>query len=158
MTPRRLGLIATLTSLALDQASKAAVLAALPPQEAGRAWLTPFLDLTLQFNRGISFSLFRQDTAQGRAALILITLAVTAVLAVWMWRTRTPLSAAGLGAIVGGAIGNGLDRLVHGAVVDFLALHAFGYEFFVFNIADAAINLGVAALIIDALFFDREAS
>lgn len=77
---------------------------------------------------------------------------VTALIALWLWRARAPLVGFGLGLIVGGAIGNGYDRLVYGAVVDFLDLHAFGRHFFVFNLADAAINVGVALLIVDGLF------
>ncbi len=65
------------------------------------------------------------------------------------------LAACGLGAIIGGALGNALDRLAHGAVVDFLDLHAFGRHFFVFNLADAAINVGVALLVIDLVFGSR---
>jgi lipoprotein signal peptidase len=65
---------------------------------------------------------------------------------------RAPLAAVGLGAIIGGALGNGCDRLAYGAVVDFLDLHAFGRHFFVFNVADAAINIGVALLIFDGMF------
>ena len=76
---------------------------------------------------------------------------VTALIALWLWRAGAPLVGLGLGAIIGGAIGNGYDRLVYGAVVDFLDLHAFGRNFFVFNLADAAINLGVALLIVDGV-------
>ena len=109
--------------------------------------------LTLRWNRGISFSLFPQDTAVGRW--------LSARPRRW-WRRRCsasgygaraqPLVGLGLGAIVGGALGNGYDRLAYGAVVDFLDLHAFGRHFFVFNLADAAINVGVALLIFDGLF------
>ncbi len=70
----------------------------------------------------------------------------------WLWRARSAVVGLGLGLIIGGAIGNGYDRLVYGAVVDFLDLHAFGRHFFVFNLADAAINLGVALLVVDGLF------
>ena len=70
-------------------------------------------------------------------------------------RSRTNLAAAGLGAIIGGALGNAVDRIAHGAVVDYLDLHAFGRHFFVFNLADAAINIGVALLVLDLAFGSR---
>ena len=104
---------------------------------------------------GISFSLFAQGSHFGRAVLLALTFAAIALLAWWLARARSNLAAAGLGAIVGGALGNAFDRIVHGAVVDFLDLHAFGRHFFVFNLADAAINVGVALLIVDLLFFSR---
>jgi signal peptidase II len=137
---------------ALDQASKFAILhgfgaAGQPPRS-----LTPFLDLVLVLNPGISFSLFPQDTSAGISLLLGFTLVATVLLGVWLWFARSPLVGLGLGAIIGGALGNGCDRLAYGAVVDFLDLHAFGRHFFVFNVADAAINIGVALLLFDGLF------
>ena len=117
--------------------------------------LTPFLDLTLRWNRGISFSLFARDFGSAQIALVVLTLAVTGLLTWWLFRSRSSLPAVGLGLIIGGALGNAVDRLVHGAVVDDLDLHAFGRHFFVFNIADAAINVGVALLILDLLLVPR---
>jgi signal peptidase II len=117
----------------------------------------PFLDLTLRWNRGISFSLFSGDSASGPAILLALTGAAIVLLSAWLNRTRTLLPALALGLIIGGAAGNGIDRLVHGAVVDYLDLHAFGRHFFVFNAADAAINVGVALLILDLAFAPRAA-
>ena len=135
--------------VALDQATKIAMLGAFgddsPPTP-----LLPFLDLDLRLNRGVSFSFFAQQSKLGVDLLIAFTLAVTAALIVWLLRTRSQLAAWGIGAIIGGAIGNVADRFAYGAVVDFLDLHAFGRHFFVFNVADAAINVGVALLLIEA--------
>jgi signal peptidase II len=86
-----------------------------------------------------------------------VTLAATGLLAWWLIRSRSALPAAGLGLIIGGALGNAIDRLAHGAVIDYLDLHAFGRHFFVFNVADAAINVGVALLILDLLLAPRMA-
>jgi signal peptidase II len=123
-----------------------------PPAVGGAvAPLTPFLDLALRWNRGISFSLFARDSVLGQFALVALTLAVTGVLTLWLIRSRSALPAVGLGLIIGGALGNAIDRVAHGAVVDYLDLHAFGRHFFVFNAADAAINIGVALLILDLL-------
>jgi lipoprotein signal peptidase len=80
-----------------------------------------------------------------------VTLAATGLLAWWLFRSRSVLPAVGLGLIIGGALGNAIDRVAHGAVIDYLDLHAFGRHFFVFNAADAAINVGVALLILDLL-------
>ena len=154
MRARTLGVLAIVVVVALDRAAKIVVLSnfdatAATPISLGRA----FLDLALRWrSRCISFSLFAARSAVGRWLLLALTLVVTALIALWLWRARAPLVGLGLGAIVGGAIGNGYDRLVYGAVIDFLDLHAFGRHFFVFNLADAAINLGVALLILDGLF------
>jgi lipoprotein signal peptidase len=151
-TPQRLGALAALVVFALDRASKLVVLEKFGGEEVLSKPLTPFLDLTLHWNRGISFSFFRQDTPLGVLLLLGFTLAATALLAVWLWRTTSWIAGLGLGAIIGGALGNACDRMAYGAVVDFLDLHALGRHFFVFNVADAAINVGVALLILDGLF------
>ncbi len=152
-----LGGIVALIVVIIDQVVKYAVLARSGQLATGSAPLGPFLDLTLQWNRGISFSLFARDSASAEAALLGLTLAATALLAWWLSRCQSGLPAAGLGLIIGGALGNAIDRLVHGAVVDYLDLHAFGRHFFVFNLADAAINIGVLLLIIDLLPVPRRA-
>jgi signal peptidase II len=151
MRARALGAVAIVAVVALDRAVKLLVLSDFDATAAAPKPLTPFLDLALRWNRGISFSLFAQDSATGRWLLLALTVVVTALIAVWLWRARAALVGLGLGLIVGGAIGNGYDRLIYGAVVDFLDLHAFGRHFFVFNLADAAINAGVALLIVDGL-------
>ena len=153
MRARAIGVVAIVAVVALDRAAKALVLADFDATAAAPRPLTPFLNLALRWNRGISFSLFVQDSAVGRWLLLALTLVITALIAVWLWRARALLVGLGLGLIVGGAIGNGYDRLVYGAVVDFLDLHALGRHFFVFNLADAAINVGVALLIVDGVFF-----
>ncbi len=156
MKPRTLGALVALIVLAGDQAVKFALLAR-PEAALGPTPIGPFLDLVLIGNRGISFSLFTQDTAFGRAVLIAVTLGAIALLGWWLAASRSFLSACGLGAIIGGALGNALDRVTHGAVVDYLDLHMFGLNFFVFNLADAAINVGVALLVIDLVFGSRTA-
>jgi len=149
--PPLLGGVVALVVVVADQAVKAAVLSRSEQLAAASEPLTPFLDLTLRWNRGISFSLFARDSASAEAALLTLTLAATALLGWWLSRSRSRLPAAGLGLIIGGALGNAIDRIVHGAVVDYLDLHAFDRHFFVFNLADAVINIGVLLLIIDLL-------
>ncbi len=152
MRVRTLGGLTILSVFVLDQASKVAVVRYFDGNGGAPFALTPFLDFTLRWNRGISFSLFAQESAVGPWLLLALTLAVTALLGFWLWRARALLVGLGLGAVIGGALGNGYDRLAYGAVADFLDLHAFGRHFFVFNLADAAINIGVALLIFDGLF------
>lgn len=150
------GLIA-LAVILVDQIAKAGVLARFGESEVIPTPFAPFLDLTLRWNRGISFSLFARDSAAGQAVLLAVTLAATGLLAWWLVHSRSALPAAGLGLIIGGALGNAIDRIAHGAVIDYLDLHAFGRHFFVFNVADAAINVGVALLILDLLLGPRMA-
>ncbi len=155
---RVLGAGAGAAVFGLDQISKFAVVHGFGEREAGSIYMTPFLDLALHWNNGISFSLLRQDSNLGVGLLLAFALGATAVLGVWAWRTRAPLVGLGLGAIIGGALGNASDRFAYGAVVDFLDLHALGRHFFVFNVADAAISAGVALLIADGLFGREEKS
>jgi signal peptidase II len=151
MKPPALGGVVALAVVLVDQIAKAGVLAYSAQTDVDPMPLTPFLDLALRWNRGISFSLFARDSALGQIALVALTLAVTGLLALWLFRSRSALPAVGLGLIIGGALGNAIDRVAHGAVVDYLDLHAFGRHFFVFNVADAAINIGVGLLILDLL-------
>jgi signal peptidase II len=149
------GGIIALSVVLIDQMVKAGVLAHFGGSAVDSTPLAPFLDLTLRLNRGISFSLFARDSAAGEAALLAVTLAATGLLAWWLVRSRSALPAVGLGLIIGGALGNAIDRVAHGAVIDYLDLHAFGRHFFVFNVADAAINIGVVLLIFDLLLAPR---
>ena len=155
MKPPAVGGVVALAVVLVDQIVKAGVLSYSARPDVDPTSLGPFLNLTLQMNRGISFSLFARDSASGQIALVALTLAVTGLLTVWLFRSRSALPAVGLGLIIGGALGNAIDRVAHGAVVDYLDLHAFGRHFFVFNVADAAINIGVALLILDLLLAPR---
>jgi signal peptidase II len=151
MRPAAVGGLSALAVVLVDQIVKAGVLSHFGSPGVDPSPLGPFLNLTLQLNRGISFSLFARDFASAQVALLALTLAVVGLLTWWLFRSRSILPAVGLGLIIGGAVGNAIDRLAHGAVVDYLDLHLFGRHFFVFNIADAAINVGVALLILDLL-------
>jgi signal peptidase II len=151
MRPPAVGGVIALAVVLVDQIVKAGVLSHFGSLGVDPSPLGPFLNLTLQMNRGISFSLFARDSASAQVALLALTLAVVGLLTWWLLRSRSVLPAAGLGLIIGGAVGNAIDRLAHGAVIDYLDLHAFGRHFFVFNVADAAINVGVALLMLDLL-------
>jgi signal peptidase II len=154
MTPFRAGLLSALVTLVLDQASKLWLLNVFELARRGRVEVTPFFDLWLAWNIGISFGWLQND---GQAAqMLLMAVKVIAVLAltVWMVRSQTRLATVALGLIIGGAIGNGIDRLAYGAVVDFALFHieigGKTYNWYVFNLADVAIVVGVAALLYDS--------
>lgn len=148
----RLGFALALLALIADQAHKWWMIHVYRIQEKGSVAVAPFLDLVMVWNQGISYGLFAQDSGAGQAALIGFAVVAVAVLSVWLARTHSALVAAAIGLIIGGAVGNAIDRTIYGAVADFFAFHAFGYHWYVFNIADAAIVAGVVGLLYDTLF------
>lgn len=151
MTPtRRLGVFIAAAVFLLDQASKLWLLFGLGLAENGPYAVAPFMDIVLAWNRGISYGLFQQGTDIGRWALVVISFVAAVWLARWMWREPRRLTVASLALIIGGALGNGVDRTVYGAVVDFVHLHYAGFSWYIFNIADAAIVVGVAALLYES--------
>jgi signal peptidase II len=150
MSPLGLG-IATLVLLA-DQLHKAWMLYVYDIGAKGTVTLTPFFDLVLVWNQGVSYGLLAQRTELGRWGLILFAFAAAIALVVWLARITSPLAAAAIGLIIGGAVGNAVDRILYGAVADFFSLHAFGFEWYVFNIADTAIVAGVVGLLCESLF------
>jgi signal peptidase II len=113
--------------------------------------LLPVLDLTVTWNRGISYGLFQQDTETGRRVLVCASLVAVLVLAAWMHRAVRPFVSLSFGLIIGGALGNVIDRAAYGAVFDFAHFHLGDFSWYIFNIADAAIVLGAAGLAFDAL-------
>ena len=151
----RLGLFVAALLLAADQASKWWVLHGLDlPALRNVAVLEagPFgLDLTMVWNRGVTFGLFSGDGPLNHLVLALLAAAIAGFLLRWLVRAETRLVAIALGVIIGGAVGNVIDRLRFGAVVDFLRAHAWGWNWYVFNIADAGIVCGVVVLLADAL-------
>ncbi len=153
-TNLRAGVIAAVVVLAIDQASKLWLLFVFDIAHRGAVRLTSFLDLVLAWNVGISFGWFQNDSATTQIVLTVIKAVAVIVLAVWMSRSRTLLATVALGMIIGGAIGNAIDRYAYGAVVDFALFHVQiagnTYNWYVFNLADAAIVAGVAALLYDS--------
>lgn len=149
----RIGLALAFAAAVLiaDQASKWWVLEVLDLPARGQIPVAPFLSLTMVWNQGVTFGLLRLDNAWGPPLLAGIALAVVAMLAGWVLRAENRLVAGALGAVAGGAVGNVIDRLRFGAVVDFLHAHAWGWSWYVFNVADAAIVCGVALLLLDGL-------
>ncbi len=155
MTPHlRAGVIAGIAALAIDQASKLWLLFVFDIAHRGVVKVTPFFDLVLAWNVGISFGWFQNDSLMAQALLTAIKAVAVIVLAIWMARSRNLLATLALGLIIGGAIGNAIDRVAYGAVVDFALFHieigGNTYNWYVFNLADTAIVAGVAALLYDS--------
>lgn len=148
----RLGLVTILTTFIVDQAVKTWLLFSFVIGQRGRVEITPFFDLVLAWNPGVSYGLFQQDTIEGQWLLAGFSTLVSAGLWVWLSRTKELLPALGLALVIGGALGNALDRLLYGAVADFFSLHFQGYYWYVFNVADVAIVVGVLLLFYDAFF------
>ena len=140
--------------LALDQASKLWLLFVFDIGHRGAVKITPFFDLVLAWNVGISFGWFQNDSQLAQITLMVVKAVAVIVLAIWMARSRTLMATIALGLIIGGAIGNAVDRLAYGAVVDFALFHVqIGgntFNWYVFNLADVAIVAGVAALLYDS--------
>ena len=156
MTPHlRTGIIAAVAALVLDQTSKLWLLFVFDIAHRGAMRVTPFFDLVLAWNVGISFGWFQTDDQLAQIALMVIKAVAVIVLGVWMARSRTWLATMALGLIIGGAVGNGIDRFAYGAVVDFALFHlqigGNTFNWYVFNLADVAIVAGVAALLYDSL-------
>jgi lipoprotein signal peptidase len=149
------GLLFAVLLLVLDQLSKWWVLDVVDLPDARNIPLLQLgplgLDLTMVWNRGVTFGLFSGDGAWNHVILAAVALGVAAMLLRWLWKAETGLVALALGAVIGGAIGNVIDRFRFGAVVDFIDVHGWGWHWYVFNVADAAIVCGVLALVADAL-------
>ncbi|QOZ55142.1 signal peptidase II [Bradyrhizobium sp. CCBAU 53338] len=154
MTPLRAGILSAVVTLVADQASKLWLLNGFDLARKGVVKVTPFFDLVLAWNIGISFGWLQNDGQAAQLALMAVKVVAVIALAIWMARSQTRLATVALGLIIGGAIGNGIDRLVYGAVVDFALFHVeIGgntYNWYVFNLADAGIVAGVAALLYDS--------
>jgi signal peptidase II len=150
----RPGVIAALAVLILDQATKLWLLFVFDLAHRGAVKITPFFDLVLAWNVGISFGWLQSESQLAQFALMAIKAVAVIVLAIWMARSRTRIATVALGLIIGGAIGNAIDRFAYGAVVDFALFHVqIGgnvFNWYVFNLADVAIVAGVAALLYDS--------
>jgi signal peptidase II len=147
MRAPRCGLTVALAILLVDQASKAIVLALL----AEPIRVTGFFNLVLVWNRGVSFGMLGGLGGSAPWLLIGLALAVAVALTIWLWRETRLLAGLALGLVIGGALGNAIDRVRFGAVVDFLDFHLSGYHWPAFNVADSAIVVGAGLLVLDGL-------
>ena len=150
--PLRTALWIALFVFALDQAHKWWMILIYKIEGRGRVPVTPFLDVIYVLNKGVSYGLLSADDQRWQYGLSAFAVLASAALLLWVWRTaENRLVAVSVGLIVGGALGNALDRILLGGVADFFSLHAYGYYWYVFNIADVAIVLGVLGLLLDLL-------
>src|SRR5215471_74644 len=150
-SPFRIGLAGAVAVAAVDQAVKLWLLYGFGLTGRDRVPVTPFLDLVLAWNTGISYGLFQESSPLWQWVLLGLKVAAVALLLIWLVQTRSRLAGVALGLIMGGAIGNAIDRVVHGAVMDFVLFHitaaTWTFQWYVFNIADAVIVVGVTALV-----------
>ena len=150
---RNLGLAIAALTFGFDQSIKYYLLNIVDMPARKSITLTPFFDLKMAWNVGVSYGLF---STHMQGALIALSLFITAYLLRWLWRSTSPLVATALGMIIGGALANALDRAVHGAVADFFYFHFDGLNAalfnFIFNPADIAIVAGVGLLLYESFF------
>ena len=147
---RILGLSIALVVFVFDQLSKWWMLTEVMPIPTVMR-ITSFFNLVIAYNRGISFGMFGGSSDMGSWVLIGIAVVIVAFLARWLLKGESMISVLATGSIIGGALGNVVDRIRYGAVVDFLDFHIGSSHWPAFNVADTAITLGAAALILEAL-------
>jgi signal peptidase II len=152
------GLAAAAAACVIDQASKLWLLQVFDLADKSVVHVAPFVDFVLTWNTGISYGWFQQEGPLGQGALLALKAVAVALLWIWLARSVSRLSALSLGLIIGGAIGNAIDRLAYGAVADFVLLHAetatWRFNWYVFNLADVAIVAGVVGLLYESLTRD----
>lgn len=146
-----LGASVALAAAAADQLFKAWAIGALESSPVKKIVLAPFFDMVMAWNRGISYGLLKQESDAGRWLLVAVALVAVAALVIWLAEVESRLPALSLGLVIGGAIGNAIDRIRFGAVADFFSFHIGWFHWYVFNLADVAIAAGVAGLLIDQL-------
>lgn len=151
----RKGLGLALVVFGLDQLSKWWIVEQVM-QTPRAVEVTPFFNLVMGWNRGVSFGLFNQESPYNVWVLTAVALIIVIALLFWLRKAEKALVVVAIGMIVGGALGNVIDRIRFGAVADFLDFHAFGYHWPAFNIADSGITVGAGLLVFDALFAKPE--
>jgi signal peptidase II len=144
--------------LILDQLTKFWVLDILQLERRETIEILPVFSLTMVWNRGVSFGLMQAEVDWARWGLVVFSGVVAVALALWARKVSRPLLAVALGLVIGGAIGNLIDRVRFGAVADFLDVSGLGFFPWVFNLADSAISIGVLLLVLDSFLPNRKAS
>jgi signal peptidase II len=147
------GPLIALAILVVDQVTKWLALGALDPYQA--LAVTPFFNLVLVWNRGVSFGMLNSLGDHGPWLLTLLAAGIGALLIVWLVRETRPVTRIALWLVLAGAVGNAIDRLRFGAVVDFLDFHAMGYHWPAFNVADSAIVIGAGLILFDSLVLSQ---
>ena len=151
----KIGLSVGATVVVLDQLTKW-LIRDVVLDTARHIEVTGFFNIVEVWNRGVSFGLFASDSPWTPYLLSALAIAISIVLIVWLRKAETTFLALALGFVIGGAIGNVFDRFIWGRVYDFLDFHAAGYHWPAFNVADAAISVGVALILLDGFIAKRE--
>ena len=155
-THRRFGLMIAAALFVADQVTKFIITGPVNLKVVQEIYLLPIFQFTWTENRGVALGMFTAGSAAGRWSLVVLTAAIAGFVTHWLWKERRRGDVVGLGLILGGALGNIVDRVRYGYVVDFLDLHFGDFRpFLIFNLADAAISVGVVILLLRA-FFVRE--
>ena len=152
------GLIVAAVVILLDQLTKWWILEVVMQPIPHVVEVTPFFNLVMAWNTGVSFGTFGSSHAFMPYVLSAVALAIVVALVMWLRQADRRYVALALGMVIGGAIGNVIDRFRFGAVADFLDFHIGGWHFWAFNVADSGIGVGVALLVLDGLFAGREKS
>ena len=144
-----LGITIALIILIIDQFSKYWLMNIYALPMRGTVEMLPFFNLVTVWNTGVSFGMLNQLGTSNANILIAFAGGLTVTLSVWLYRTQHMFLARALGLIIGGAVANIIDRIRFGAVFDFIDIHAYGYHWPAFNVADAAICVGVVLILVD---------
>jgi signal peptidase II len=153
------GLIVAAATCVADQAVKLWLIFVFELGQRGAVAVVPFIDFVLTWNTGISYGWFKQEGPLGQMILLALKIIAIALLMIWLARAGSRVVALALGLIIGGALGNAIDRLIYGAVADFVLFHVttpqWTFNWYVFNLADAAIVAGVAGILYDSIIGGR---
>lgn len=144
----------SLAVILLDQISKIFILDVMNPPQTIE--VLPFANIVLAYNKGVSFSMMSNGSVYGPYILAIVALLICAGLVLWMMKEKDKWTRVGIALIIGGAVGNVIDRFLYGAVVDFVDLHAFGYHWPAFNVADSAICIGAFLILLRAFKLSKE--
>jgi signal peptidase II len=158
LSARSIGLITAALTLAADQANKLWLIFVFDIAERQPVHVTPFFDIVFARNPGISYSLLSAHSDAGRWGLLALALVATACLVLWLFRSKTRMTGVALGLIIGGALGNAFDRVAYGFVADFYHFHVGGFSWYVFNLADIAIVVGVGLLLLESILVKAAAA
>ncbi len=117
--------------------------------------VTSFFNLVQVWNRGVSFGMLN-DLTHGKILIIILNLIITTILLIWLFRNKHPYLMVAISLVIGGALGNLMDRIMNDAVADFLDFYAFGYHWPAFNVADSCVFIGVVMLLFENIFIKNE--
>jgi len=143
--------VLSLIAFVIDRVSKNEILSIFEEDNLERIFVNPFLDIFLVFNTGISYGLLGGESSFQKWLLIIVSVLIVAFLLIWMKDSTSRLVNISISFITGGALGNILDRILYGGVIDFISLHAYGYYWYIFNVADVFIVFGVILFLIKIL-------